>query len=126
MSHEKDDMAGRPLFLGSLVFVVVLFLAWAIPTAMESWLQGGVVGRREVTDSIAWPGRSLPAGPRLQVNPDRDIERLRAAEQEHLTTYAWVDSNAGIVRIPIERAIQMTLADVVAASPTEHVQRSNK
>jgi hypothetical protein len=126
MSHEKDDMAGRPLLLGSLVFVVVLFLAWAIPTAMESWLQGGVVGRREVTDSIAWPGRSLPAGPRLQVNPDRDIERLRAAEQEHLTTYGWVDSNAGIVRIPIERAIQMTLADVVAASPTEHVQRSNK
>jgi len=126
MSHEKDEMAGRPLVIGSVVFVVVLFLAWAAPTAMEGWLQSRVLDGREGSDAIAWPGRSLPSGPRLQVNPDRDIERLRAAEHEHLTSYAWVDPKAGIVRVPLERAMQMTLDGVVAEAGTGQKQGSRK
>ena len=110
MSHEKDQLAGRPLVVGSLVFAVVLFLAWALPTAMEGWLSGSVAERRARQDPIAWSGRSLPEGPRLQVNPDRDIERLRAAEDHHLATYAWVDTAGGIARIPIERAMEMSVS----------------
>ncbi len=109
MSHEKDEMATRPLAWGTGVSLLILVLAWAVPTAMEGWLEANVASLRE--EPIEMPaGRSLPAGPRLQVNPDRDIERLRAAENTHLASYAWVDPTAGVVRIPIERAMQMVAA----------------
>jgi hypothetical protein len=115
MSHEKDVMATRPLVWGTAVSLLILVLAWAVPTAMEGWLEANVASLRE--EPIEMPaGRSLPAGPRLQVNPDRDIERLRAAEKTHLASYAWVDPAAGVVRIPIDRAMQLVAAGQVPAA----------
>ncbi len=39
---------------------------------------------------------------------------LRAREQTEQTTYGWVDQKAGIVRLPIDRAMQLTLQDLQA------------
>jgi len=46
-------------------------------------------------------------GPRLQVNPAKDIQEMRAAEDATLNSYGWVNPEAGIVRIPIDRAIEI-------------------
>jgi len=46
-----------------------------------------------------------PPEPRLQENPTVELIRLRDTENVTLNTYAWVDPNAGTVRIPIERAM---------------------
>ena len=46
--------------------------------------------------------------PRLQVDEVEDIKQLRAAHEEELRTYGWVNREAGIIRIPIERAIELT------------------
>jgi hypothetical protein len=35
----------------------------------------------------------------------------RTKEQAESTTYGWVDQKAGIVRVPIERAIELTVAE---------------
>jgi len=45
--------------------------------------------------------------PRLQETPALDLERLREREDETLSTYGWVDRQAGVVRIPIERAMEI-------------------
>ena len=34
---------------------------------------------------------------------------MRAAEQQVLTTYGWVDRNAGVVRIPIDEAMKLAI-----------------
>ena len=119
MSHENDEMAVRPIVIGSAVSVLVLFLAWAVPTAMESWLEATMFDGRTSAEQLVRSGRSLPAGPRLQVNPDRDIERLREAEAQHLGSYAWVDPAAGIVRIPIQRAMELVAAGDRPAGPVD-------
>jgi hypothetical protein len=51
----------------------------------------------------------VPPEPRLQTAPRQDLRDLRAAEDAVLDSYAWVDKNAGIVRIPIDEAIRLTL-----------------
>jgi hypothetical protein len=51
--------------------------------------------------------RVLPPAPRLQVTTAVDIEQLRQREEQALTTYGWVDKNAGVVRIPVSRAIDL-------------------
>lgn len=54
-------------------------------------------------------GDRLPPEPRLQTNPRQDLAELRAREDNTLTTYGWVDRNAGIMRIPIDEAIKLTI-----------------
>ena len=48
--------------------------------------------------------------PRLQVNPRRDLETYLRAQQRLLESVGWVDRDAGVVRIPIERAAEQLLA----------------
>jgi hypothetical protein len=49
----------------------------------------------------------LPPAPRLQVAPATDLANLRATEQARLGSYGWVDQQAGVVHIPIERAMAL-------------------
>jgi hypothetical protein len=51
----------------------------------------------------------LPPEPRLQTNPKQDLRDLRAFEADTLDHYSWVDRNGGVVRIPIENAMKLTL-----------------
>lgn len=49
--------------------------------------------------------------PQLQTNVTavKDIATLRREENVRLTTYGWVDKEKGIVRIPVEVAMEMAL-----------------
>ena len=51
--------------------------------------------------------RTLPPQPRLQVEPRLDLDQLRAGEEAKLHSYGWVDRDAGVVRLPIERAMDL-------------------
>lgn len=51
--------------------------------------------------------RSLPAEPRLQVDEPRTWQHQLAIEKAQTEEYAWVDQNAGVVRIPVERAMEV-------------------
>ena len=79
--------------------LIVFFLAWLF----------GILARRDVTltqpiSAVSEPVREPPA-PRLQVNPYSDVGTLRQHEEQVLSSYGWVDKSAGVVRIPIERAM---------------------
>ena len=48
------------------------------------------------------------------------MERLKTLHEEtqkELTTYAWVDKNKGVARIPIKRAMELTVADLSQKKP---------
>jgi len=50
-----------------------------------------------------------PPTPNLQSQPFKDIYLLRQEETEKLTSYAWVDKEGGVTRIPIDRAMEVML-----------------
>jgi hypothetical protein len=48
------------------------------------------------------------------------MEKLKALHEEtqkDLTTYAWVDKNKGVTRIPIDRAMELTTTDLAQKKP---------
>src|SRR6266581_2855408 len=48
------------------------------------------------------------------------IDNLKSAREEAaktLTTYGWIDKNKGVARIPIERAIELTIAKLAQQKP---------
>jgi len=48
------------------------------------------------------------------------MEKLKALHEEtqkELTTYAWVDKNKGVARIPIDRAMELAVVDLAQKKP---------
>src|SRR5216110_1682515 len=46
-----------------------------------------------------------------------NLKTLRDEADKALTNYAWVDKNKGVARIPIERAMELTVADLAKQKP---------
>ena len=50
-----------------------------------------------------------PPGPRLQASPTQDMQDMLQAENARLHSYGWVDRSAGMVRVPIDRAMEFVV-----------------
>ena len=103
-----------------------------IPEAQIWQLVAYVRSLSRLVPPDAAPGRSdhlqarMPAPPR-KVVPDRELRELRAAEDAVLDSYGWVDRRAGIVRIPIDRAMElMAQRGLPARVPVPRVQRGSQ
>lgn len=73
-----------------------------------------------------------PPLPHLQTQPFKDLYLLRRHEAEQLGSYGWVDKANGIVRLPIDRAMDVLLekglpvgADAPPSSLNQVVQDSS-
>ena len=120
MKHERDPFVARPIFLGLAALVGLLLLGWALPTWMQSEMEDRRIAALPAPNPLQEKyGRVLPPAPRIQVNPDRDIEELRASERAQLESYGWVDRTAGIAHIPIERAMSLVAENASAATRKE-------
>jgi len=51
--------------------------------------------------------RKEPPEPRLQPAPVTDLKGVQAAEDLVFHSYGWVDPDKGVVRIPVERAMEL-------------------
>src|SRR5882757_222835 len=52
------------------------------------------------------PVKMFPS-PQLETNEPMDLRTFRETEEKYLTEYAWVDPQKGVVRIPINQAIDL-------------------
>lgn len=68
----------------------------------------------------AGPESSFQHAPHARTSIEHDWQAQDAAVRAHLDTYDWVDRDAGIVRIPINRAIDVLATDASASPPKDH------
>ncbi len=106
LCHEHSDVDLRAITywgvgLAVVVLLTLTFLLWLFGRFNEREIRQGNASR-------AVP-KSAPAteSPRLQISPRADMNAMRAAEDKILTSYAWIDKQHGVVRIPIERAMEI-------------------
>ena len=110
VSHETSDVNIRAILgFGAALFVVAVVVHLLIYV-----LFGYFNGRENAKVPAEYPlaateGHREPPEPRLQIDPRQDLADLRAKEDDVLASYGWVDKNAGIVRIPIDAAVKLTL-----------------
>jgi hypothetical protein len=108
--HEESDVNIR----GILMFAATLIVAAIVIHLLVYVLFRYLNDREGRPVALEYPlaaaqGNRVPPEPRLQTNPRQDLADLRAREDATLTSYSWVDKNAGIVRIPIDEAVKLTL-----------------
>lgn len=53
--------------------------------------------------------RPMPPAPRLQTTAPLDLKHYRDTQDEILNSYGWIDSQTGVVRIPVDRAMDILL-----------------
>ncbi len=107
--YERSDADPRPVVLAG--FVLALLLAGSL--AASAWLSQETEAELFGEES-ANPVRALriaPTGPELQAVPAHELELQRAWEVRMLTGTEWVDPVNGVVRIPVERAIELSLQE---------------
>jgi len=106
VAHEASDVNIRAIAgfaIGLVVVAIVIHFALY-------WLLAYYSKREaELREPITYvePGDEPPPAPRLQVAPQADLAELRAAEEQALHSYGWIDRDKNIVRLPIDRAMEI-------------------
>jgi hypothetical protein len=108
--HEESDVNIRAIFgFGAALVLVAIVVHLAIWGLFRFFDSRAAPQPAAVYPLAAGQEDRLPPEPRLQTAPREDLAALRTREDEILRTYGWVDRNGGVVRIPIERAMELTL-----------------
>ena len=106
--YERSD--ADPRLIGALALGIAVFLL-ITPYALLA-LYPGADGAGRL------PELPQPPAPRLQVHAKADLDRLRAEEQQRLTTYGWADRERRIVRMPVERAMDLLASRGISGWPS--------
>ena len=108
--HEESDVNVRGVlgFAAALLVTAVLiqFMVWLLFIYFSGREAARVVPEYPLA---AGEQTRVPPEPRLQTNPREDLRALREREDAVLNSYGWVDKTAGVVRIPIDEAIKLTV-----------------
>jgi hypothetical protein len=70
--------------------------------------------------ALAIIGPSPRTGDYEETRAKKRVENLKTLREEAdkaLTTYGWIDKNKGVARIPIERAMELTVTDLAKQKP---------
>lgn len=114
---EREDLGSRPIFgfLISLVIVGILvyYLLWGMFHFLDAYNRqherpvSPMVIPEEETRTVAKGQIQQFPEPRLEEDERTELNDFRYKEEEHLNSYGWVDQSAGIVHIPITRAMDL-------------------
>jgi hypothetical protein len=106
--HELRDVTFRPIVGFCIGLFLLVALCFWVTRAMFNYFAARE-GKSASIPSLIKEKPQLPPEPRLQVLSAQDRAQVRAAEESVLHSYGWVNPSSGIVRIPIERAMQLVV-----------------
>jgi hypothetical protein len=108
--HEESDVNVAAILRYGLGLAVVALVAHVF-----LWWLLGVYGRQneraqtQVYPMAAGQQDRRPPLPRLQDNPQQELQQLREKQKALLDGYGWVNKEAGVARIPIEEAMKLVV-----------------
>lgn len=107
--YEPRDFNLRGLIVFGIVLVIVCVASAVAVLWVFRYLDARLVQSEAVVSPMALPAGQLPPEPRLLTNEPANLAAYREAQRQQVATYGWVDKQAGVVRIPVERAKALIL-----------------
>jgi hypothetical protein len=95
-----------PVFTAVVVILAAVLCGWLINRYYRpapAFDNRGAVNPADFDESARWKY--------TREGREKALADLRQKEQAAATTYGWVDQQKGIVRLPIERAMDLTVRD---------------
>ena len=107
--YETRDVHVRRVSAVAVALVAVIIVAMGAMVLAFNLLAAREAERQGRRWTLAGTPPRLPPEPRLQQHPVQDKEAFLAEEQQRLDSYGWVDKPAGVVRLPVQRAMELTV-----------------
>ncbi len=100
---DISEPPARPVSLFTVVFLLAIFAAFLL--VIRYFYQPATVS----TANAAAENLSKDLEWRATADARRKVlNEARRNEAQQLSTYAWVDQKAGVVQLPVDRAIELT------------------
>ncbi len=103
----RDARTGFWVTLLAALGCFVIFLVVLLISYVPKLPKGDEVDITKIPAEEQW--KYTPKGRQLH------LDEMRAHERTAQTTYAWIDKGKGVVQLPIDRAMELTLRDLNAA-----------
>ena len=132
LGFETRDLGSKPIygFLISLVLIGILIYygLWGMFHMLDAYSrrhEGPVSPMVQAEQDTREPDaprtnakiqREFPE-PRLEDNERTELAPFRYQEEQILNSYGWVDQNAGVARIPIQRAMDLIVQRGLPTAP---------
>ena len=109
--HEHTDIDTSVGYKFALWLAVAMAISVVIVYGVFWFFEGQTKGADATAQKypLAVGQAKTPPAPNLQTQPFKDVYLLRKGEAEKLTSYAWIDKEGGITRVPIDRAMEVML-----------------
>jgi hypothetical protein len=120
--YELSDLNPRFIALFGIGLVVAVAVAVIVTSLFMRYRAFQHVRQEIPVPRLAREREATPGTP-LQVDAPNELRRMRAAEQAALNSYGWVDKEAGIVRIPVDRAMEILAKKGLPARKQEEKTR---
>jgi len=122
MTSEKPQLDGEinyrvlaRLTIGLLALVAMaMVLMWFLTTSIYEQEKAGDPPPPLMVEARV---QHQPPNPRLQSDPFVELDILRAKQDGQLESYGWVDESTGLVHIPIDRAMDLLVANGLPVTP---------
>jgi hypothetical protein len=118
IGFEREDLSARGVFAFLIALALIGVLVHFILNGMYGYLDAyekrnqptqNPLNQKSTADvRVITPGDVMRfPQPRLETDERTEINGFRLHEEQQLNSYGWVDQSAGIVHIPIDRAMQL-------------------
>jgi len=122
VGHELSDLRPGYIALFGIALTAVIVAA-AVITTLLIHFKAAEQSRQETPIPRLAGEREATPEPRLQLDANKELRQMRAAEDAALNSYGWVDRSSGRVRIPIERAMEILAKKGLPARKQEEKAR---
>jgi hypothetical protein len=112
--HERSDARVGPLAKFLIVMTAGVLFSFAFSVVLFEFFDQRVESKGPTASPVQVRDELAPE-PRLQVVPGLDLRRQKALEEQRLTTYGWVEEENRIVRIPVDKAIDVLVENGLPA-----------
>jgi len=104
---DENKPAPRPVSVAAVAVIFVLMSVFCVVTVRVYRPGGAAAPQNEAPDNLAkdlaW--RATPAARRAY------LAELRNGQAKQAASYGWVDQKAGVVQLPIERAMELVVRE---------------
>ena len=122
VGHELSDLRPGYIALFGIALTSVIVAAAVIASLLIHFKAAEHSRQETLVPRLAQEREATP-GPRLQVDANKDLREMRAGEDTVLNSYGWVDKDSVIVRIPIQRAMEILTKQGLPARKQEEKVR---
>jgi hypothetical protein len=103
IGHETKEVSVPFVFASLTALIIGAFLAAMLAIGIFQFFKNTYHPEEAAKASR----QVIPPAPRLDAHPAEELRSIHAREDHILSTYAVIDPKQGIVRVPIDRAIDM-------------------